>query len=60
MNPAVIFDFGGVLIDWNPRHLFRKLFDGDDLAVEEFLEETHFYEWNIHQDAGRPFQAGNL
>jgi FMN phosphatase YigB (HAD superfamily) len=32
-----VFDLGGVLIDWNPRHLYRKLFDGDTEAMEEFL-----------------------
>ena len=26
---AIIFDMGGVLMDWNPRHLYRKLSDGD-------------------------------
>jgi hypothetical protein len=34
----VIFDLGGVLIDWNPRHLYRKLFAGDEAAMEAFLE----------------------
>ena len=29
MRDTVIFDLGGVLIDWNPRHLFRKLFDDE-------------------------------
>ena len=53
---AVIFDVGGVLIDWNPRHLYRKLFDGDsDGAMEWFLAEVCTPEWNLRQDAGRPF-----
>jgi 2-haloacid dehalogenase len=53
---AVIFDGGGVLIDWNPRHLYRKLFDGDaDDAMERFLAEVCTPEWNLRQDAGRPF-----
>jgi 2-haloacid dehalogenase len=53
---AVIFDVGGVLIDWNPRHLYRKLFDGDtDEAMERFLAEVCTPEWNLRQDAGRPF-----
>jgi epoxide hydrolase-like predicted phosphatase len=53
---AVIFDVGGVLIDWNPRHLYRKLFDGaGDDAMERFLAEVCTPEWNLQQDAGRPF-----
>jgi len=53
--PAIVFDYGGVLVEWDPRHLYRKLFAGDELAVERFLQEVHFYEWNVQQDAGRPF-----
>jgi 2-haloacid dehalogenase len=54
---ALVFDFGGVLVDWNPRHLYRKIFGGDEAAMESFLAEIHFYEWNQHQDAGRPFSV---
>jgi 2-haloacid dehalogenase len=50
---AVVFDLGGVLIDWNPRYLYRKLFDGDDAAMERFLAEVTTPEWNGQQDAGR-------
>lgn len=25
----VIFDFGGVLVDWNPRYLYRPYFGND-------------------------------
>jgi 2-haloacid dehalogenase len=50
---AVVFDLGGVLIDWNPRYLYRKLFDGDDAAMERFLAEVTTPEWNGEQDAGR-------
>ena len=53
---SVIFDVGGVLIDWNPRHLYRKLFDVDsDGLMERFLAEVCTPEWNLRQDAGRPF-----
>ncbi len=52
---TVIFDLGGVLLDWNPRHLYRKLFAGDDAAMERFLAEVCSGEWNAQQDAGRPF-----
>jgi 2-haloacid dehalogenase len=54
-SPAIVFDFGGVLIDWNPRYLYRKLFAGDEQSVEHFLLEIGFDEWNLRQDAGRPF-----
>ncbi len=50
---AVVFDLGGVLIDWNPRYLYRQLFDGDDAAMERFLAEVTTPEWNLEQDAGR-------
>lgn len=53
--PAVVFDIGGVLIDWNPRHLYRKLFAGNDDAMERFLAEVCTPDWNHAQDAGRPF-----
>lgn len=52
--PALIFDFGGVLIDWDPRYLYRKVF-ADEQAMERFLAEIGFFEWNRLQDAGRPF-----
>ncbi len=50
----VIFDLGGVLIDWNPRYLYRKLFH-DDTAMEQFLADVCTPEWNLTLDAGRPF-----
>ena len=49
----VVFDLGGVLIDWNPRHLYRKLFAGDEAAMEHFLATVCTHEWNRGQDAGR-------
>jgi 2-haloacid dehalogenase len=52
---AVAFDLGGVLIDWNPRHLYRKLFDGEEEAMERFLAEVCTPDWNARLDAGRPF-----
>lgn len=52
---AIIFDFGGVLIDWNPRYLYRKLFDGDSNVIERFLTDIGFMEWNLQQDKGRSF-----
>jgi 2-haloacid dehalogenase len=54
----VVFDLGGVLIDWNPRHLYRKLFADDEMAMEHFLANVCTHEWNRCQDAGRSFAAG--
>jgi 2-haloacid dehalogenase len=54
---TVVFDLGGVLIDWDPRYLYRKLLD-DEAAVEEFLATVCTPEWNAEQDRGRPFAEG--
>jgi 2-haloacid dehalogenase len=50
---AVVFDLGGVLIDWNPRYLYRSIFDGDDERMEWFLANVTTSEWNHEQDRGR-------
>lgn len=50
-----VFDLGGVLIDWNPRYLYRKLFAGDERAMEHFLTTVCTPSWNLQQDAGRKF-----
>jgi len=52
---VAVFDLGGVLIDWNPRYLYRQLFDGDEAAMENFLATVCTAEWNDQQDAGRTF-----
>lgn len=54
---TVVFDVGNVLIDWNPRHLFRKLLP-DDAAVERFLAEVCPQSWNVEQDRGRSWAEG--
>lgn len=53
-NPALIFDLGGVLLDWNPRYLYRKLFDGDEARVDFFLKEICPQSWNMRQNTGYP------
>jgi len=53
----IVFDFGGVLIDWNPRYLYRKIFN-DEASMERFLKEICNGEWNEKQDGGRPFREG--
>lgn len=50
---VVVFDVGGVLLDWNPRHLYRRLFRDDSQAMEEFLATICTQEWNAEQDRGR-------
>jgi len=52
---AVIFDFGGVLIGWDPRNLYSRFFPEQPQAMEDFLAEISFMEWNAQQDKGRPF-----
>ena len=49
---AVVFDLGGVLIDWSARYLYRSLLP-DDAAVDAFLAEVGFGDWNTSLDAGR-------
>lgn len=53
MTTAVVFDLGGVLIDWNPRHLYRRVFAGDTAAMEDFLANVCTPAWNHQQDLGR-------
>jgi 2-haloacid dehalogenase len=54
----VVFDLGGVLLQWNPRYLYRKLFAGNDEAMEAFLGTVCTEAWNECQDAGRTFADG--
>jgi len=51
---TIIFDLGGVLIDWNPRYLYSKIFKTDE-EITWFLENVCTPEWNEKQDAGRTF-----
>ncbi len=55
MRSIAVFDLGGVLIRWNPRNLYRKLFAGDAAAMEDFLATICTEDWNERQDAGRSF-----
>ena len=50
----IIFDFGGVLIDWNPKYLYQSVFQ-DAKQMNFFLDNICTPEWNIKQDAGRSF-----
>ncbi len=54
LQPAILFDFGGVLMDWNAHYLYDSLLDSP-VAVDQFLEEIGFSAWNLDMDGGRPF-----
>ncbi len=51
---TIIFDLGGVLIDWNPEYVFLKEFRGNREKMDWFLNEICAWEWNANQDAGYP------
>lgn len=51
----VLFDLGGVLIDWEPRRLYRKIF-ADEAAMETFLSTVCTPAWNLELDRGWPFK----
>ena len=53
---TVIFDFGGVLIDWNPAYVYLKEFRGDEQKMSDFLSTICSWEWNEKQDAGYSLQ----
>jgi 2-haloacid dehalogenase len=57
---AIIFDFGGVLINWDPHRLFNKYFSNDKQAIDNFLSEINFSAWNLAQDKGYPFARAVL
>lgn len=50
-----MFDLGGVLVDWNPRYLYRKVFD-DETEMESFLAKIATLEWHLEQDRGRTME----
>ena len=54
---AVVFDFGGVLVDWSPEHLYRKLIPNDD-ERRWFLTHVCKMDWVIRQDGGEPIAVG--
>lgn len=50
---AVVFDFGGVLIDWSPEYLYRQLIP-DETERRWFLTHVCSMDWVIRQDGGQP------
>jgi 2-haloacid dehalogenase len=55
---TIIFDFGNVLLEWDPRNVYKRFFPNDPEGMEQFLKEINFMEWNLKQDKGRPFKEG--
>jgi 2-haloacid dehalogenase len=57
MIKNIVFDFGGVLLDWNPRYLYRQYFKSEE-EMENFFDKVGLYDWNATLDAGKPFAEG--
>jgi 2-haloacid dehalogenase len=53
---AIVFDIGGVLLDWNPRYLYRKVYE-DEQEMERFLSDVCTLEWHDAHDRGKPFEV---
>ena len=56
---TIIFDLGGVLIDWNPEYVFLDVFNGDREKMQWFFDNICTHEWNENQDAGYPIAKAN-
>ena len=52
----IIFDLGGVLIDWNPDYVFLEEFQGNKEKMQEFYNKVCTFDWNENQDAGYPLK----
>ena len=58
---TIIFDLGGVLVDWKPEYLYRKVFNEDEEKVQWFINTVCTSAWNAEQDGGRTIEeAENL
>jgi len=57
MVKHIVFDLGGVLVDWDPRYLYRKIFETEQ-EIEYFLTNICDPDWNELQDAGRDLAVG--
>lgn len=53
---TIIFDLGGVLIDWNPEYVYLDAFNGDREKMQWFFNNICTMHWNENQDAGYPIQ----
>jgi len=59
MIRTIIFDLGGVLIDWNPDYVFKTIFR-DENELKWFYENVCTPDWNEEQDAGRDLEEATL
>ena len=50
----IIFDLGGVLVDWNPEYVYLDVFKGYRKKMKWFFDEVCTFDWNENQDAGYP------
>jgi 2-haloacid dehalogenase len=55
---TIIFDYGNVLLEWDPRYVYQRYFPDDPEGMERFFREVNFMEWNAQQDKGRTFKEG--
>ena len=53
----LIFDCGGVLLDWDPHHLYDPYFE-DRSKTDWFLQNICTLDWNLQMDGGKPFAEG--
>ena len=56
---TIIYDLGGVLIDWNPKYVYRQVFNNDEKKADWFLNSICSHSWNEEHDAGRSIEEGN-
>jgi 2-haloacid dehalogenase len=54
---TVVFDLGGVLVDWNPRYLLGKVMPGREAEMETILADVLNHEWNLERDTGDSWPA---
>lgn len=54
---TVVFDLGGVLVDWDPRYLLRKIMPGREAEMETILAEVLNHDWNLARDTGDSWSA---
>ena len=48
---SIVFDLGGVLIDWNPNYVYEKVFNGDQNKMNWFYDNICTFDWNENQDS---------
>ena len=56
MIKNIIFDLGGVLIDWDPKYVYLDVFEGNEKKMNWFFKTICTEEWNLKQDAGYPLE----